>query len=570
MSDLINTRIDRYLIQERIGSGGMARVFRAHDTNLDRPVAIKILHEHLADDPTFKERFEREAKLVASLNHPNIVQVYDFNAVTRDGFPMYYMVMSFVSGKTLRTLLEERAAAGEPLSQTRALELIAGVANALGYAHALGMAHRDVKPANIIINEAGQAVLTDFGIARMMESSRLTVDGYSTGTPAYMSPEQATGLPGDPRSDLYALGAILFEMLSGHPPYGDEGGLSLMLKHLNAPVPAVSPHLATDNPALDAFMQKAMAKNPDDRYQSAQAFADDRGAGVTGASRPPPLAPAEPPPSGGPTETLQAPSTAGAVEETWSHRRIPLPAILALGVLVIVLAGVVAFGGLGASPDNDTPTQSGSDTGSQPVSSGGALYFTSGFDEDDEYRNNWIQGSLGGVLQEMTSDGFYRLRSERLATATTSIFNPDYVYSSVSIAMAGTLEPESSPEGAYGIAFNYRDQEHYNVFAVDGRGRYSIWVRDNGAWRELRETEENWTAHPAINPIGERNALTLDIMGSFFTGYVNGQQVVRVSDDTFSNGNIGIYLATHSEGVTSVLVDYYQTYPAAPPSMTGG
>src|SRR5215207_546419 len=184
MADFVGSRVDRYEVQARVGTGGMARVYRAHDTNLDRTVAIKILHEHLADDPSFKERFEREAKLVASLSHPNIVQVYDFNVVWRDEFPQYYMVMPFLPGKTLRDVLAEGAAKGELPSYDRVLEVMLSLTEALGYAHAAGMLHRDVKPANIMLTDKGKIILTDFGIARMVVSSRLTQDGVSTGTPA--------------------------------------------------------------------------------------------------------------------------------------------------------------------------------------------------------------------------------------------------------------------------------------------------------------------------------------------------------------------------------------------------
>ena len=254
------TRIDRYELRERIGSGGMARVFKGWDTTLERLVAIKILHDHLADDPSFKDRFEREAKFVAGINHPNIVQVYDFNVIDRDGYPLYYMVMSYVPGKTLRETLEEMAQSGKRLSQQRILDIMLNLTDALGYAHAQGTVHRDVKPGNIIFNENEQAVLTDFGIARIAQSSRLTQDGVSTGTPTYMSPEQASGQAGDVRSDLYSLSVILFEMLTGSPPYDDEGGLSVMLKHLNSPVPLISDVLGTPNPKLDLFIQKALAK----------------------------------------------------------------------------------------------------------------------------------------------------------------------------------------------------------------------------------------------------------------------------------------------------------------------
>src|SRR5690242_6725532 len=150
MIDLLNGQLDRYELRERLGSGGMARVYKAWDTNLERLVAIKILHEHLADDPTFKERFEREAKFIAGFNHPNIVQVYDFAIVNRNGVPLCYMVMSYIPGQTLREYLEEAEAKGQRIHHERIRELVNDLSSALGYAHTRGMVHRDVKPGNII------------------------------------------------------------------------------------------------------------------------------------------------------------------------------------------------------------------------------------------------------------------------------------------------------------------------------------------------------------------------------------------------------------------------------------
>ncbi len=569
MADIVNTKIDRYLLQERIGVGGMARVYRAIDTNLDRAVAIKVLHEHLSDDPSFKERFEREAKLIASLNHPNIVQIYDFNWFERDGYPVYYMVMPLIPGKTLATILDDLADSQERMPHDNVLRLTLELSDALGYAHSAGMIHRDVKPANIILNERGQAVLTDFGIARLIESSRFTQDGISTGTPAYMSPEQATGLPGDARSDLYALGVILFELLVGAPPYQDENGMSLMLKHLHAPVPQITDTLPQASPALDELIAKALAKSPVDRFQTAAEFSDALKSAFLGSlvTVLPILAPARTTATQTATqiETAAQTTEVAPAQPTSDGRRWLRWTVFGTVLLVIAVAVLVALRGFGAAATDAN--------GDDPASNGVApsnLYFVSSFSPDDAARVNWPQGALGGLVQELTPQGFYHLRSEQTDTASTAIFNPDYVYSSVSISMTGRLDDSSNPAGAYGIAFRYLDQDHYNVFAVDGMGRYSIWVRTEGVWTELRGESENWTADPAVRPIGEDNRLLLDVLGSSITGHVNGVRLFRINDPTFSRGNVGIYLATHTEGVTDVYVDQYQTYPASPPSMTDG
>jgi hypothetical protein len=565
MADTVNTKIDRYLLQERIGTGGMARVYRAIDTNLDRAVAIKILHEHLSDDPSFKERFEREAKLIASLNHPNIVQIYDFNWFERDGFPVYYMVMPLILGKTLAETLDDMAVAGERMPHDAVLRLTLELADALGYAHAAGMIHRDVKPANIILNERGQAILMDFGIARLIESSRLTQDGISTGTPAYMSPEQATGLPGDARSDLYALGIILFELLTGRPPYSDENGMSLMLKHLNAPVPLVTETLPQASRELDELIAKALAKRPADRFQTASEFAEALKSAFLGSLVTAlPILTRATAPQTTPTEVPAiAADTAPAASRVHKRTRARW-AGAGLALLLLVAVGLFAL------RQNIAPAAAPPDDPASNRAAPASLYFISDFNPDDSYRVNWPQGMLGGLLQELTPDGFYHLRSEQVDTASTAIFNPDYVYSSVSISMTARLDESSNPAGAYGIAFRYLDQDHYNVFAVDGMGRYSVWTRNEGVWTELRGTEEHWTADPAVYPLGRENRLLLDVLGSSITGYVNGVRLFRVNNSTFSRGNVGIYLATHTDGITEVYVDDYQTYPASPPSMTDG
>jgi serine/threonine protein kinase len=568
MADIVNTRIDRYLLQERIGTGGMARVYKAIDTNLDRLVAIKILHEHLSDDPSFKERFEREAKLIASLNHPNIVQIYDFNWFERDGYPVYYMVMPFIPGKTLATVLDDLYTRNERMPHDNVLRLALEMADALGYAHNAGMVHRDVKPANIILNERGQAVLTDFGIARLIESSRLTQDGISTGTPAYMSPEQATGLPGDGRSDLYALGVILYELLVGEPPYEDENGMSLMLKHLNAPVPSLTDKIPQASPALDELIAKALAKNPADRFQTASEFSDALKSAFLGSlvavlpilttNRTTATQVVPPLNTANTTAPQIIPPLAAPPRRNW-----PIVGAALILAAAILTGAILILTQTQSDPGGGTPLPN---TAVAPNN----LYFVSSFSPDDSFRSNWPQGTLGGLTQEMLPEGFYRLRSEQTSTASTSIFNPDYVYNSVSISMTGRMDENSNPAGAYGIAFRYTDQEHYNVFAVDGRGRYSVWVRNDGVWTELRGTGENWTPDPAVRPVGEENRLLLDVFGNGVTGYVNGVRLFRVTDPTFNRGNVGIYLATDTAGVTEVLVDEYQTYPASPPSMTDG
>jgi serine/threonine protein kinase len=265
-----NRKFGKYEVLQRLGRGGMAEVYRAYHPNLDRYVAIKVLHSFLSDEGEFKARFEKEAQHIAKLRHPNIVQVYDFDF--DEDTDSYFMVMELIEGPTLKDYLYDPSNKAQRLPLDEALRITRQSVEALSYAHQRGMIHRDVKPANLMLDEKenNRVVLTDFGIAKLLTGSQNTMSGGLVGTPAYMSPEQGMGETGDERSDLYSLGVILYQMLTGTLPYDAETPMALILQHMNDPVPsvrAVDPHLP---PAVDKVLQKLMAKEPDERYQTAQ------------------------------------------------------------------------------------------------------------------------------------------------------------------------------------------------------------------------------------------------------------------------------------------------------------
>jgi serine/threonine protein kinase len=279
MTDLVGRNIGKYRVVARLGRGGMAEVYKAFQPGLNRYVAIKVLHSHLAGDEDFVERFEREATAVATLRHPHIVTVYDFDI--EDG--RYYMVMEFVEGPTLKAELKERSFKEQIFSLPETTRIFSALASAIDYAHRQGMVHRDLKPANIMFTSDGQVVLTDFGIARIVGATRLTLTGAIAGTPAYMSPEQGQGERGDERSDIYSLGVVLYEMVTGRVPFDADTPFAIILKHINDPLPLpteVNPDIPE---AAERVILKAMSKNPGDRYQSAgqMAKALRESAGVT-------------------------------------------------------------------------------------------------------------------------------------------------------------------------------------------------------------------------------------------------------------------------------------------------
>ncbi len=393
MQGLVGQTIGRYQITEHLGRGGMAEVYKAYQPSLDRYVAIKVMHTFLADDKDFLTRFEREAKVVATLRHPNIVQVHDFDV--QNG--QYYMVMEYIDGVTLKSMLESMQERGDWMSLNDTALVILSVGSALKYAHDRKMVHRDVKPANVMIASDGHVILTDFGIAKIMTATNLTASGAMVGTPSYMSPEQGMGQPGDERSDIYSLGVMLYQLAVGRLPYDADTPLAVVLKHINDPLPiprAVKPDLPED---VERVILKALAKNPEDRYQNASELLADlkRAMGMAADITPTDMikpgsviklssatvvgriGAVTPPIAGAPSDTgrLGAASTVaragapGAVvgprgtAEAVAEPALPVAGrpkwlipVIILGLLVLAGGGVALVASGGATPPTPTPT----------------------------------------------------------------------------------------------------------------------------------------------------------------------------------------------------------------------
>ena len=258
----------RYKIEALLGQGGMSAVYKAFDPNLKRVVAVKLVHSHLSADQEFVKRFEEEASVVASLRHPNIVQVYDFN--TDQG--INYMVMEFVPGETLQERLKRLNDSNRRMSLEEALKITIDICEALSYAHKRGMVHRDIKPANIMLDVNNQAILMDFGIVKIIGGQMHTVTGAVMGTARYMPPEVVRSEPADQRSDIYALGITLYEMLSGKPPFEANSVMTVMMMHLNDPIPDIRPLRADLDPQLVPVLLKALAKDRNQRFSSTDDF----------------------------------------------------------------------------------------------------------------------------------------------------------------------------------------------------------------------------------------------------------------------------------------------------------
>src|SRR5574341_1283057 len=256
----VGETVGPYKITQYIGRGGMATIYKAHQVTLDRDVALKVIHPALKEDESFVTRLKREASIIAKLNHPNIVPVYDFGEL--DG--VSYLVMRFIEGKTLKEILQ----AQKPGTQ-QIIDIIRPVADALSYAHARGVVHRDVKPSNILIDNEGHVYLTDFGLARLAQSGDSTISqDMIIGSPQYLSPEQARGETGDARSDIYSLGIVIYEMFTGRVPFQGDTPYATITAHINQPLPPPRSFNPKVPPAVEKVLEKALAKERDKRFAS--------------------------------------------------------------------------------------------------------------------------------------------------------------------------------------------------------------------------------------------------------------------------------------------------------------
>ena len=560
MIDLINGQLDRYELKERIGTGGMARVYKAWDTSLERLVAIKILHEHLADDPTFKERFEREAKFIASFNHPNIVQVYDFNVIYRDGLSVCYMVMSYIPGQTLRDMLEESTMQGKHLPLARVRELVDDLTQALGYAHMRGMVHRDVKPGNILLNEHGRAILTDFGIARMVQSNRLTADGVSTGTPIYMSPEQASGQGGDMRSDLYSLGIIVYELLASRPPFIDDTSLAVMLKHLNTVPPAVSEFIKTRQ--FDAFLVKALAKKPEERFQTSEEFA----LAFRAAFEVPDFEKTTMLPGVASVTSPKTPTLVTSVFQTISERARENPRVSAaiviatLGAVALMILLVVNSNALknGQAPE---ATVIATSVASVP-SMTDVQYFASTFDDGDTNNLYWPTVSTAFLTRGFAEVVMRFAIHSRRPPKPVSSKRQQPIQTSPSKWWHGLNQTANLRAlTALFSAIMMRTTIMSLLWMVRDASVFGYAQMVSGKNCAIYPTRSIGLPMIPSNKIGSDNELIVTVLANRLTGFVNGKQVVQLVDNTLKGAEIGIYLATaniddwRSDGFSGLLCD---------------
>src|SRR6266498_548311 len=359
MPQWLDTTIGKVRIEKQLAQGGMAEVYLGTHLTLDRPVAIKVMHSYVESDEEMKMRFQREAKVVAALRHPNIVQIYDFD--TADGHP--YIVMEYIRGPSLAAYLKNLHERNERMQPQHIARLMSKLANALDYAHEQGVIHRDIKPGNILLHaKAGESrsmftdqiepIITDFGLVRIIHATTQTASGLVSGTPAYISPEQAQGLKVDHRTDIYSFGVILYEILAGRVPFDADSTWSVIYKHIHEAPPSIPNAQA----AIQKVIERALAKNPDERYQTGHDLVADymNAIGFISEAATMPFSPV----SSSSNSDLIRPTPVSAVEakvSTAPPRRTWVP-LLGVGVLVLALGAFEISRLFAATPTNQLPT----------------------------------------------------------------------------------------------------------------------------------------------------------------------------------------------------------------------
>jgi len=556
-----------YRIIGQIGQGGMATVYKAYQPSMDRNVAIKVLPSQLAESKEFATRFQQEARIIARLEHAHILPVFDYG----ESEGIAYFVMRYLEAGTLK----DKMVAGRPLPLNEIDRIFTQLADALSYAHSHGVVHRDLKPANALVDSRGNLFLTDFGIAKILESAspRLTQTDAIMGTPAYISPEQAQAQPVDQRSDIYSLGIILYEMVTGRVPFVADTPLAVILKHLSDPLPLPS-SIKTDIPeAIEKVILKALAKNPEDRFATVAEFesawkraleekdtAPRTSDSVTGAASRTPLNQRLDTTGGAPAQGQPVPAITAAAKSQRSTGWIVgclagVCLLLAIGGGAIFLASNWQNLGFGTPTqpateiptlDNIPPTLIVPTETAIPISTGKILL------EDDFSAGN----SNWGTLTNSDTSIEYRDDALNMLVFTQNWIvwsTPDDVdYENVHMEVTVIIN-DTDPNTAFGILCNQQaaTDDSYYYFAMTPAGQYVIARAEVGQTDLFLTNNDKWGTSASITKNASSYGVGADCGNGTLTLYVDGRQIASVSDSSYTNGGVGLFTWSAEEATTT-------------------
>jgi len=550
--------LGNYRIINQIGQGGMATVYKAYQPSMDRHVAVKVLPSQLAESKEFVARFQQEARTIARLEHPHILPVFDYGE--SDGTA--YFVMRYLEAGTLK----DRMVAGRPLPLDEIDRLFTQLTDALSYAHSHGVIHRDLKPANALVDSNGNLFLTDFGIAKLLESAspRLTQTDAIMGTPAYISPEQAQAQTVDQRSDIYSLGIILYEMVTGRVPFTADTPLAIILKHISDPMPLPS-LIKPDIPAsIEQVILKALAKEPQDRFATAAEFLSAwKRALDEKDSMPRPAKTISAPGSSPPTlrPVTQAAPQSGRSAGWVVGCLVGICLLLAVGGGAIFLASnwqSLPFGATDVPPPTFTanippPTVTANfplaTETTIPINIPGILL------EDD-----FSAGSDWGTLTNTNTSIEYRNDALNMIVYTKNYFvwtTPDDVdYKNVHLEVTVIIN-DTDPNTAFGIMCHQQastDDSYYYV-AITPSAQYVIAKAEAGQTDLFLTNNDDWGTSASITKNASSYRLGADCGNGKLTLYVDGQQIASISDSSYTTGGVGL-ITWSAEEATSTDVSF--------------
>jgi serine/threonine-protein kinase len=574
--------IARYEIQSEIGRGGMAAVYLAYDPNFRRNVAIKLVSVSLQENPVFRERFEREAHLIAKIEHPAIVPVYDFGEQDNQ----LYLVMRYMPGGSLANKIKEGR-----LTLEHATQIISQIAPALDAVHAQGIVHRDLKPANILLDNFGNAAISDFGIAHFTAATTDLTGSAIIGTPSYMSPEQVRGDDSlDGRSDIYALGVILFEMLTSRGPFHAPTPMSVALKHITEPVPSIR-SIRPDLPMeLEHIISKAMAKDRERRYASAAELVHElraipdlsQGSGspapasgrltrreelltevdVDEGSQPVSLPSDSPPIKVDPTvspERDDRRSVPGSHPRGPSRGMLQIAAVAVVGLVILFTCGSAGLFGTWASLGlpglfpGPEPSQTAAPTLMPITPTAEIVLFRDDFSDPD---SGWptLRNEQGGYAYR--ADGYHIFVDEREAVFWAKT-NREDGNASISVDAKPAAEGRNS---YFGLLCRFRDDRNFYYFVVRANGDYTIGKYKNAQFQSL--FSEGWRQNEAVKEGNQTNRLKADCVGNTLRFYANNVLLDEANDTDFDSGPSGILVgALDPQGFEVIFNNFLITKP---------